>query len=261
MSSFIAILTWRSYRWKNPSFGPLVLLCSALIAVVTALVYSLWPKDLYGTIIPTCYIKMTRIIWNFGKKHTFSCEHAFLYSLTKRGTNIRDKLLLFCQMQRKRLSTDHTERYFVKFLPKRSWHVRYVTNSSSLGSNINTIHIASDVYNLVGKHAIVLRFYHYRHFRVICWIISHMWYSFYIIIRLVSVSIQFRSYYHNYSIVLICIIIISTNRSYHVKWLILICTYYVNFSYAFFLIYFLRSSFLCIVKNFIIIILKIKWRF
>lgn len=82
MSSFIAILTCRSYRWKNPSLGPLVLLCSALIAVVTARVYSLWPKDLYGTIMPTCYIKMTEIIWNFGKKQTFSYKHVFSSSLT-----------------------------------------------------------------------------------------------------------------------------------------------------------------------------------
>lgn len=55
MSSFIAILTCRSYRWKSPNLGPLVLFCSALMAVVTALVYSLVPKDLYGTIMPTCY--------------------------------------------------------------------------------------------------------------------------------------------------------------------------------------------------------------
>lgn len=72
MSSFIAILTCRSYRSKNPNLGPLVLLCSALITEVTALVYSLWPKDLYGTIMPTCYIRMIGIIWSFGKTHSLT---------------------------------------------------------------------------------------------------------------------------------------------------------------------------------------------
>lgn len=139
MSSFIAILTWRSYRWKSPSLGPLVLLCSVLIAVVTALVYSLTPKDLYGTIMPTCYTNMTEKIWNFGKADYVllqTCVMRFGWRRNERC--VRQMINRSRSVKRwERSSTGCTKRYFAKFRPRRgSWRVRYVTNGSSLETTI-----------------------------------------------------------------------------------------------------------------------------
>lgn len=90
VSSFIAILTRISYRWKNPNLGPLVLLCSTLITELAALVYSLTPNDLYGTSMPTCYTNLTEEIWNSGKARiTISYKHASCVSVGAETSTVR----------------------------------------------------------------------------------------------------------------------------------------------------------------------------
>lgn len=181
MSSFIAILTWRSYRWKNPSFGPLVLLCSAFRAVVTALVYSLTPKDLYGTIMPTCYTNMTKEIWNFGKARvTLSYRRASCVSVGVETNAVRHVINRSRSVKRReRSSTGCTKRYFAKFRPRRgSWRVRYVTNGSSLGTSTIVIYArARDVHDWVGKHIHYTSSYYFillsSYFVTLYWIISY----------------------------------------------------------------------------------------
>lgn len=170
MSSFIAILTCRSYRSKNPNLRPLVLLCSALITEVTALVYSLWPKDLYGTIMPTCYIRMIGIIWSFGKTHFLTNMCSYLLANVKRAFVI--DFYRSIKRGEKRSSTDCT--IFRKVFTKCSWRVGYVTKIEFSMEHQHDILLVTCIISLENMQCYVIWFYHYRHSRVICWIVLHM---------------------------------------------------------------------------------------
>jgi len=154
---------------------------------VTALVYSLTPKDLYGTIMPTCYTNMTKEIWNFGKALTLSYRRASRVSIVETN-NVRQPInhFRFKRWERKS-STGCAKQYFAKFRLRRgSWCGRYVTNDSSLGTNAIVARLwyllTHDVYDCVRKYIhytlyIILLHHHYWLF----WIIpynSSLYYNF-----------------------------------------------------------------------------------